>query len=155
MEQPGRAVLSDFLGSGWSFPPRLGSGGGVALSALERKVRESIRIILGTAKGERAMRPDFGCDIHEFVFAPINETTVTMIRDAVEEALVLWEPRIDVLRVEAELEGRRMLGLETVEPGGRQPLAREAMLPITIHYRIRSTNTEFNMVYPFYLRRGG
>jgi len=134
--------LAEFLGSGWRFPPRLDSGGGVALSALERKVRESIWIILGTAKGERALRPDFGCDIHEFVFAPINDTTVTMIRDAVEEALILWEPRIDILSVEAELEGRRAL-------------AREAVLPITIHYRIRTTNTEFNMVYPFYLRRGG
>ena len=109
----------------------------MALSALERKVVESIWIILGTAKGERVMRPDFGCDIHEFVFAPLNETTVTLIRDAVEEALVLWEPRIEVLSVQA------------------RPEAREAVLAISVRYRIRTTNTEYNMVYPFYLRRGG
>jgi uncharacterized protein len=130
-------VLADFLGSGWRFPARLDGGGGVALSALERKVVESIWIILGTAKGERAMRPDFGCDIHEFVFAPLNETTVTLIRDAVEEALIFWEPRIEVLSVQAA------------------PEAREAVLAITVQYRIRTTNTEYNMVYPFYLRRGG
>jgi phage baseplate assembly protein W len=135
-------AVADFLGSGWRFPPRLDSRGGVALSALEHKVRESIWIILGTAKGERMMRPDFGCDIHEFVFAPIDSTTVALIRDAIEEALVLWEPRIDVLSVEAATEGR-------------QAPVREAMLPITVRYRIRSTNTEYNLVYPFYLRRGG
>jgi phage baseplate assembly protein W len=133
---------AEFLGSGWRFPPRLDARGAVALSASERKIRESIWIILGTAKGERTMRPDFGCDIHEFVFAPINEATVTMIRDAVEEALILWEPRIEVLSVEVDAEA------------SRNP-AHEPVLPITLRYRIRSTNTEFNMVYPFYLRRGG
>lgn len=134
--------MTEFLGIGWAYPPRIDSRGGVELSAYEQKVRESVWIIISTAKGERVMRPEFGCGIHEFVFWPINETTLAMIRDAVEEALVLWEPRIDVLTIDCEHESG-------------PTASKESELRIGIQYRIRTTNTEFNMVYPFYLRHGG
>lgn len=123
-----------FLGTGWSFPVRTDYRGAIELSSEERDIDEAIRIILGTAPGERVMRPDFGCGIHAFSFTTVNTTTVTLIQDSVETALVRWEPRIDVLRVE----------VSTAELG-------EGRLLIDIDYRVRRSNNEFNLVYPFYL----
>lgn len=131
-----------FLGKGWSFPPRINERGGVAMSSEDEKIRQSIRIILSTAKGERVMRPEFGCDIHEYIFAVANTSMLTSVESAVTEALILWEPRIEVISVEATNAGS--LG---------EPL--EAAVVIDIRYRIRATNTEANLVYPFYLRPGG
>lgn len=131
-------TVNDVLGSGWRFPVGSNDRGGIALSAHEQKVRESIILILGTAKGERVMRPDFGCAIHEYVFAMIDTSTLTMIKSAVREALVRWEPRIEVLEVKA-----------TSAP------ATNHILAIHIDYRVRATNTENNLVYPFYLKPGG
>lgn len=128
---------SEFLGIGWAFPLRI-EGARVAESAYEEKVRDSIWIILGTAKGERAMRPDFGCGIHELVFATNNSLTIASVADDVREALLLWEPRIELLDVSV-----------TTSP------ADEATLLIAIDYRVRSTNNVFNVVYPFYLERAG
>jgi len=126
------------LGSGWRFPIRLDGRGGGAPAAGEEKIKQSIHIILSTAKGERVMRPDFGCDIHEFVFASMDRTTCTMIEESVREALVMWEPRIDVESVRVNTE-RYELGI----------------LEIALTYRIRSTNAEFNLVYPFHHQVGG
>lgn len=128
-------MAKEFLGKGWKFPVEIDERGGVALSQYEEKIRESILIILRTAKGERVMRPDFGCDIHDFVFSTINTSTLTMIESAVKEALVLWEPRIDVLSVQ--------IFKERINDG---------ILLVSIDYRVRKTNTEFNLVYPFYLK---
>lgn len=126
-----------FLGTGWRFPVQTVDGVAVELSASERDIEESIQLILRTSKGERVMRPDFGCGIHDYVFATIDTTTLTLIESTVEEALIEWEPRIDVLNVAAD-----RTGLDR----GR--------LPIRVDYRIRSTNTERNLVYPFYLGTG-
>jgi phage baseplate assembly protein W len=128
----------EFLGSGWKFPIEVNKRGGVALTEYEEKIRESILIILQTAKGERVMLPEFGCDIHNFVFEVINTSIVTMIKSAVREALILWEPRIEVLGIEAIT--------ERISQGD---------LLISVDYRVRSTNNEFNLVYPFYLKPGG
>ncbi len=133
MERPSAA-----LGRGWRFPIRLNNRGGIAMREDDEKIKQSIHIILSTAKGERVMRPDFGCDIHEFVFESMDRTTCTMIESAVREALVMWEPRIDVESVKVSTE--------------RQA---DGILDIALTYRIRSTNTEFNLVYPFYTRAGG
>lgn len=125
----------EFLGRGWRFPIETDRNGNVELAAAERDVRQSIRIILGTAKGERVMRPAFGCGIHDHAFTTVNATTMNLIETDVEEALVNWEPRIEVQSVEAdpsELEGGR--------------------LPIRVDYRVRNSNNEYNLVYPFYLR---
>lgn len=131
-------MAENFLGTGWKFPIVKNDIGSVALSANEEKVRESISIILSTAKGERVMRPDFGCDIHEFVFSVINASRLTLIKSAVKEALILWEPRIEVLDVETSTEK-----------------IKEGVLYIQVDYKIRTTNTQHNLVYPFYLKNKG
>ena len=126
------------LGAGWNFPveidkrapPRL------AMAIGEESVRQSIIIILSTAKGERLMRPDFGCNLHEFVFAVNDRATQASAAFEVREALQTWEPRIDVLEVEATGAG-----------------SRGEVLLIAVDYRVRSTDNRFNLVYPFYLDR--
>ena len=128
-------MAKDFLGRGWKFPVSVSAAGEITMSAYEEDIKEAIWIILSTSKGERVMRPDFGCGIYEFVFAPINTATIGMIEASVHEALTLWEPRIELEKV----------SVEHVEEG---------KLLIRIDYRVRSTNNEFNLVYPFYLREG-
>jgi uncharacterized protein len=124
-----------FLGNGWTFPVRLGPGHGVALTAGgDEAIRQSIWMILGTAPGERVMRPDFGCGMHDFVFEVHDAGTATRICAAVREALAGWEPRIDVLDVSAVPD-----------------TARPSLLLIEIDYQVRSSNSRFNLVYPFYL----
>ncbi len=122
------------LGSGWKFPIALGKDDTIAMSHHEDKIKESIMIILETAKGERVMRPDFGCDIYEFAFSIVNTSTLTRIENAVKESLILWEPRIEVLAVNASSEKLS-----------------EGVIEIDIQYKVRYTNTAFNLVYPFYL----
>ena len=126
----------DFLGSGWAFPFRISPSGGIALQRHERDIDEAIRIILSTAKGERHMRPQFGCGIHELVFAPNNATTAGLVESYVEEAIGWWEPRVEVLEVSVDTDDDE-----------------RNLLIITIHYRVRATNDERNLVYPFYLIR--
>ena len=127
---------SDIVGSGWSFPLGVNGRGGLGLSPRERDVEESIRVILSTAKGERHMRPNFGCGIHDFVFAPNNSSTWSLIAHHVEEALGWWEPRIEVTDVD-------------VTPDSSDT----SQLLINIAYTIKATNDERNLVYPFYLSR--
>ena len=124
----------DIMGVGWRFPIDTDGGGGIALSQHERDIEESIRIILSTAKGERRMRPDFGCGIHDLVFHPNNTNTWTLIAYNVEEALGWWEPRIKVSDVD-------------VHPDPKDP----AKLIINIHYQVKATNDMRNLVFPFYL----
>lgn len=106
------------------------------MSADEELIRESIIIILGTAPGERVMRPNFGCEIHDLLFAPNNVTTAGLAAHYVVDALQKWEPRIDNVEADAE-------------PSVDQP----NKLLINIAYTVRATNNRHNLVYPFYLRR--
>lgn len=126
-----------FLGIGWAFPPRLERDGSVAQASYEEDVRQAIRIILGTNPGERIMRPDFGAGLKSFVFEPVNTSTLALVKTRVEEALVDWEPRINVEAVK-------------VQPDSFE---RDRIL-IEVSYRIRSSNALHNLVYPFYLREG-
>ena len=126
---------SDFLGLGWDFPVGLDDDGQVELTPDgEEGVRQSIWMILGTSRGERVMRPDFGCGIHDMVFGVNNAATANAVAGAVRDALAVWEPRIDVLDVYA-----------VPDP------SRPSLLTIEINYQVRSTNSRFNLVYPFYL----
>lgn len=127
------ATDKDFLGKGIKFSPTV-EGEKISTSSGEELIRESIMIILGTAKGERVMRPDFGCGINELVFATNNTSTATLVAFHVKEALLKWEPRIEVLDVSA---------FPDKEEGSK--------LNINIDYRIKTTNTKRNLVYPFYL----
>lgn len=124
----------DILGSGWQFPVRMDKADAIAMSHHENKIKESIIIILSTAKGERVMRPDFGCGIHDYVFDVIETASLTLIRSSVEEALVIWEPRIEVLSVDAIP--------ENIDQG---------RIDIRVEYRVLYTNTAHNLVYPFFL----
>lgn len=95
-------MRKDFLGRGWKFPFQFDPAtGGVALSEYEQNIKENISIILGTKVGERQMLPDFGCRIHELMFAPNTRATATMISRQVAKALARWEPRIEVMDVDA------------------------------------------------------
>lgn len=126
-----------FLGRGWRFPVETDDQDRIALSEGDRDIEESIRVILGTARGERVMRPDFGCGIHEYVFSTLDATTLSLIETSVRDALISWEPRIDVQSVEASAER-----------------SEDGVLPISIDYRVRRSNNEYNFVYPFYLSEG-
>ncbi len=125
------------LGSGWKFPIRLSGRGGFSLSHEEQDVAEAIWIVLSTARGERIMRPEFGCGVHDYVFAPNNANTRGAVAYQAQQALIRWEPRIDVVDVRAD-----------DDPG--QP----NLLLISIDYRIRANNAFHNLVYPFFLLEG-
>ena len=129
--------MSDFHGTGWAFPVTTDQDGTVERASGRRDIEQAIRIILETAPGERMMRPAFGCGIHDYAFATIDTTTKTLIETEVSDALIAWEPRIEVLSVSCDT-GRLANG----------------RLPIEIDYRVRQTNNEFNLVYPFYLEEG-
>ncbi len=127
----------DILGTGWSFPLRIDGRGGIALSRHENDIEESICLILSTAKGERRMRPNFGCDIHNLIFAPNNATTWGLATHYVEEALGWWEPRIEVTEIDTQPDPQDT-----------------SRLLINIRYRIKATSDARNLVYPFYLLPG-
>jgi len=126
-----------FLGTGWKFPLQVTPFGGIATATAEQRIEEAILLILSTGRGERVMLPDFGCGIHDLVFAPNDPSTVSKIVDSVRRSLVTYEPRIDVLDVSAE----------TTDG---QP----NLLLIRVDYRIRDTNSMKNLVYPFFITEG-
>lgn len=125
-----------FLGTGWAYPIGVGPDGALRLAVSDQAVAQSIRLILATNPGERVMRPDFGAGLAAFVFEPINAGTLVRIRNRVTQALVDGEARIDVLGV-------------AVTPDPELPL-----LMIDVRYRVRSSNSLHNLVYPFYLDEG-
>ncbi|AOS64293.1 GPW/gp25 family protein [Actinoalloteichus hymeniacidonis] len=127
--------MSDrFIGRGWGFPLRTGPTGGIGMVEREQEIEEAIRLILGTAPGERPMRPEFGCGIHDQVFAPADGATAGRIAYDVRAALDRWEPRIEVADV--------VVAFDAIEEG---------TLYIDVRYRIRATNDRRNLVFPFYV----
>jgi phage baseplate assembly protein W len=130
----------DFLGRGWAMPvqldPRTGT---VAVSEYEDDIRQSILLIVETAPGERVMRPDFGCGIHELVFEPPDAATLNRVQSVVQDALRQYEARIDVLGVAVAY----------------QPELSDGRLAIEVEYRVRRTNQLGNFVFPFYFKEGG
>lgn len=132
-----KQTTRDFLGVGWKFPLQVTPNGTIAQARYEQRIEESIYLILGTAKRERVMLPDFGCGIHELVFAPNNGTTLSLVSGRVRQALVSHESRIDVLDINVETTPE--------EPN---------LLLIRIDYRIRANNAIGNLVYPFYINEG-
>jgi uncharacterized protein len=126
----------EFLGRGWAFPFAIDSDRGqVSQVVYEDDVKQSIYIILATAKGERAMRPDFGCGIHDLVFGPINTALIAQVQRDVSDALREFEPRIDVREVAVDQAG-----------------VADGRLDVVIEYRVRTTNQPGNFVYPFYFK---
>lgn len=127
-------MAQEFVGQGWAFPLRTDPTGGIALVSGVREIEESIRIILATSPGERPMRPEFGCAVHDYVFAPADASTAGDIAYAVRVALERWEPRIDLEAVDVRF--------DAVEQG---------TLYIDIRYVVRGTNDPRNLVFPFYV----
>lgn len=128
----------EFMGRGWAYPFRIEPATGrIATAADEEDIKQSIRIILGTAKGERAMRPGFGCGIHNLVYAAIDMATIAQIKRDVTDALRKYEARIDVLAV--KVDSANLIN-------GR--------LEVDIDYRVRQTNQPGNYVFPFYFKEG-
>ena len=125
----------DFLGVGWLLPIQLDQTQQIQTAKYEAAVRQSIWAILSTARGERLMRPEFGCRIHDHIFAPNTAGTVGQIISDVRAALIEWEPRIDILDID--------LLPQFTHPN---------LLQISINYQVRTTTNEFNLVYPFYLQ---
>jgi len=130
--------MKSFLGRGFNFPLRASNRGSVEMSVDEDNVQQSILLILGTAKGERVYRVEFGCAIHDLVFAPNTRSTAARIESAVKDSLTRFEPRIKDLEVQAESDGDQ-----------------ENLINVNISYVVRALNKRENMVYPFYLRREG
>lgn len=127
-----------YLGRGWRFPISIdASTGRIAMSEFEQDIRESITIILRTAPGERVMRQDFGCGIHDLVFASMNRSTLGLFESNIRQSIIQFEPRVEILNVD----------ISTEEANTGKLLAKLSL-------RIRDTNHEFNMVYPFYMKEG-
>ncbi|BBL70706.1 GPW/gp25 family protein [Methylogaea oryzae] len=126
---------NSFLGQGWSFPPSFSQGGrDVHQVKDEEDIQQSLQILLSTAQGERLMREDFGCDLQRFLFEEISQSLVNSLTGMISDAILYYEPRIALNQVNID-ESEAMQGL----------------LLISIDYTIRSTNSRYNMVYPFYL----
>jgi phage baseplate assembly protein W len=135
LEPSGKA----FLGRGWSAPMALDPRTGLVKSVqYEDDIRQSILIILMTAPGERMMRPDFGCGIHDLVFTSLDSTTIQLIGTSIEDAMRRWEPRIELLNV-------------TVDEAATS----EGILLVQLEYQVRRTNQLGNLVFPFYFKEGG
>jgi phage baseplate assembly protein W len=126
-------LSKDFIGNGWTFPVGTDVRGRISLSHRERDIEEAIVMILLTPKGQRVMRPEFGCEIHDLVFAPNDATTAGLATYYVEEALRMWEPRITLRRVDAN-----------PDPDD------EARLLIHVHYEVNATYEQRSLVFPFY-----
>lgn len=130
--------MAGFLGRGWKFPVEVDPATGkILMSEAEDDIAESIRIILWTAKGERIMRSDFGCGVQNFMFSLSDTTTFRLLKTNIEEAIRIWEPRVNDVDVE-------------VQPDDSNP----GRLNMRVTYRVRSTNNLFNQVYPFYINEG-
>jgi len=125
--------MRDFLGVGWAFPVGVDARGRIALARQERDIEEAIRIIMLTPKGQRVMRPEFGCQIHDLMFAPNDATTAGLAAYYVEEALGMWEPRIHVKEVNA-----------------RPDPENQGRLLIDISYEVKATHDSRSLVFPFY-----
>jgi hypothetical protein len=127
-------MSEEIIGRGWAFPPRIDPQGGIALTSTRSELDQSILIILATAPGQRVMRTTFGCRLNELVFAPNNSHTAAQARRYVEEALGMWEPRINLLRVDCRPDS---------DENGR--------LLIEIEYEVKASHDRRSLVYPFYL----
>lgn len=127
-------MSEEFIGSGWAFPMRTDATGRIALVSREKEIEESMRLILGTAYGERPMRPEFGCAIHDYVFDSADSETAARIAAAVRASLRRWEPRIDVRDVIVSFD-----------------VADSSVIYIDIRYGVGETNDPRNLVFPFYV----
>lgn len=129
--------LPNYLGKGWSFPPAFMKGQGVEMAESEEDIQQSLRILFSTTPGERIFRFDYGCNIRQWVFDEMNLSTKTLIIDAIKQAILYYEPRIEVEKINVEIKD-----------------AFEGILWINLDYTVRQTNSRSNIVFPFYFKEG-
>ncbi len=131
-------AFNSFLGTGWAFPPSFDpESGNVEMVSDEQDINESLNILLSTSLGERVMQPKYGCDMHDYLFEPLNSSLIGFIKDRVENALLVYEARIDVEKIEVTQDG----SFDLIE----------GKFFISIDYSIPGTNSRFNYVYDYYL----
>ena len=130
------ATAVELIGKGWKFPIKVNAKGGLSYSAGPERIQDAIWIVLSTSLGERLMRPDFGAGVHDYVFQPNSDVMRTRLQSAVNDALLKWEPRIELTNVDVQ--------------EGDQP----SQVLVSVDYRIRATNELFNLVYPLYVQEG-
>lgn len=131
-------INNDFLGKGWSFPPSFNPQmADVVMTEKEKDIEKSLHILLTTTVGERVMQPKFGCNMEDLVFESLNTTTKTLMKDKIQTAILYFEPRIDVTRI--ELNDSNQL---------------EGEILIEVEYIVRATNSRFNFVFPYYKNEG-
>lgn len=128
---------SQFIGIGWAFPPAFEkTGGSTLMSRGEQDIKESLQILLSTTIGERVMRADYGCNLRDYVFDPVNRGMEAYIKKLVEDSIIYYEPRITLDKVIVDFQDN------------------EGMMIITIEFTVDATNSRANYVYPFYLNEG-
>jgi phage baseplate assembly protein W len=132
----GNGGYTSFLGTGWSFPPSFADGT-VMMTSGEEDIAASLVILFNTAPGERFLQPKFGLDMHELLFEPMSTTLRTFLKDRIATAILIYEPRIRVTRLDID-----------------SPDADAGTLRVFLEYEVRATNSRFNLVFPFYLRDG-
>jgi uncharacterized protein len=125
-------LYHSFLGTGWGFPPRFAAGG-VVMSRDEEDIEQSLRILFGTVPSERFLEPKFGVDVQALMFEPMSTTLRSLVQDRVRTAILVYEPRIKLLNLQID-----------------SPDPNEGTLRVLLEYEVRSTNSRFNLVFPFY-----
>ena len=134
-EDPSKPAYTSFLGTGWSYPPEFVlETSEVLMTSDEEDIEASLKILLGTAVGERFLNPKYGLDLHEMLFEPMSTTLTTFLKDQAKIALLIYESRINLLALELDTSGQL-----------------EGRISIVVDYEVRATNSRFNLVYPFYL----
>lgn len=127
----------EFIGTGWSFPPAFDNvSGNTAMSSGVQDIMESLGILLSTTLGERIMRPEYGCNLKDYVFDPMNATMDAYIKKLVEDAIIYYEPRITLEKVKVDVR------------------ANEGVMWINVDFRVDATNSRANYVYPYYIKEG-
>ncbi len=124
---------TSFLGRGWSFPPEFTSAGNVVMTEEVADIEASLRILFGTALGERFLVPTYGLDMRELQFEPMSTTLRTLLKDRIKITILIFEPRITVIRIDVS-----------------SPAENDGTLLISLDYEVRATNSRYNLVYPFY-----
>ena len=148
----------DFIGTGWRFPVKVNARGRLEWSDGPRRIEDAIWIIIKTALGERLMRPTFGAGVDDFVFQSNSEINRVQLSTTIKNALLQWEPRIDLedVRVESgwQATDKRLDELDSAQAMKDRSTALDSQVNVTIEYRLRTTNEIFNVVFPFYLEEG-
>jgi phage baseplate assembly protein W len=133
-DDPNESSQTSFLGTGWTFPPVFSrAGNGVRMVSDEEDIEQSLTILLATAAGERILEPTYGCNLHDLLFEPLNTGRVTYVAGMVKQAILHGEPRIELNGVSVE-----------DNPGF------DGQVNLRVDYTVRSTNSRYNIVFPFY-----